>query len=113
MMKTLSFFLTVSILVLSCLTCGDVTELQTIDGARISYSSVNNNQNHTDTDYCSPLCTCNCCGQPLAFNLKSITIKILKPALKTQKIIGYKEQFVSDFPQSIWQPPKLDIEFIG
>lgn len=45
----------------------------------------------------------------LVFNLKSITLKSLKPVANTQKITEYRKHFESDFPQSVWQPPKLNI----
>lgn len=112
-MKIISLLLTISILVISCLTCEDVTELKNIDKAKTSSTSISKNQSHTDADYCSPLCTCNCCGQPLVFNLKSIRLKSLKPAANTKKTIEYRKHFASDFSQSIWQPPKLNNEFIG
>lgn len=112
-MKIISLLLTISILVISCLNCEDVTKLKTIDKAENLIISISNNQLHSDADYCSPLCTCNCCGQPLVFNLKSISIKSLKPVANTQKIIPYRKHFASDFFQSIWQPPKFNNEFIG
>ena len=112
-MKIISLLLTISILVISCLNCEDVTELKTIGKAENLTTSISKNQSHSDADYCSPLCTCNCCGQPLVFNLKSISLKSLKPVASTQKIIAYRKHFTSDFFQSIWQPPKLNKEFIG
>ncbi|MFC3559826.1 DUF6660 family protein [Pedobacter jamesrossensis] len=112
-MKILSHFLIVSILILSCITCEDTIELKTIDQVQFSFNSVNKNQNHTSSDSCSPLCTCNCCGQTLLFNLKSIALKTLKPVSRTKKAIEYRRYFSSDYHQSIWQPPKLNTECNG
>lgn len=112
-MKILNLLLCICILVLSCLTCEDVTELRVNEQVKFSINSLNKNQNHANTDSCSPLCTCNCCGQPLVFSLKFTEIKDFKSALNNRSVSVYKQNFISGFYQNIWQPPKLNMGVIG
>lgn len=112
-MKILSYILSLSILLLSCITCEDLPEF-TVNGiAKISNASIHTPDSHTEKDNCSPLCTCNCCGQPILSTLSIASFPFLKVQAVSRKKIDYENQFVSDYIQNIWQPPKLNKSIIG
>ncbi|MCZ4221869.1 DUF6660 family protein [Pedobacter rhodius] len=110
-MKTFIWLLSICILTLSCVSCEDFAA-QPDNKTQVS-ASVKKNQNHADADNCSPLCACNCCGQPLVFTLKSSLSAIQKSEKGSQNEPEYKNSFTSGFLKNIWQPPKLKMNTIG
>ncbi|PWS31622.1 DUF6660 family protein [Pedobacter paludis] len=112
-MKILSCILSLSILILSCITCEDLPEFTDTGLAKISSTNFHKPDNQTEKDNCSPLCTCNCCGQPVLSTLSFASFPFIKVQAVSKKKIDFKNQFVSDYVQNIWQPPKLDKFLIG
>lgn len=111
-MKIFVILLSVCIFILSCITCEDFTALK--DNIQTqNFSSVKKTQDHSNADNCSPLCTCNCCGQPLAFILKSSSLNILKSEEINSNQAEYKNSFTSAFLTNIWQPPKIEMNING
>jgi len=111
-MKILVYFLSFSILLLSCITCED-----RLDSAQNSQATtqakVSKNQAVPDNDNCSPLCTCNCCGQPVVSVNTDISISIPKFITADKLKSGYQGRKATDFSRNIWQPPKVNKNFIG
>ncbi|WP_316806940.1 DUF6660 family protein [Pedobacter agri] len=111
-MKFLIYILSFAILGLSCITCEDVVSLAA-NSSEISSAAVEKSSTSADQDNCSPLCTCNCCGQPLlVFSIASMANTSKRQAPK-DKLIAYNNQFISSYIQNIWQPPKLSNFYIG
>ncbi|WP_132529049.1 DUF6660 family protein [Pedobacter psychrotolerans] len=111
-MKILIYFLSLAILLLSCITCEDQLNLD-LNLKRINtITKISKTESIPDNDHCSPLCTCNCCGQPIV-NISN-DISVVKPKLFSlnKKKSGYKSRNVTDYTQNIWQPPKLNNVFI-
>ena len=72
---------------------------------KIEISKSNDQQDHNDTDNCSPFCTCNCCsGFAFVFSPHQIVNVIFLP---TQKNESYLPAKISEISLPVWQPPKL------
>ncbi|WP_406626658.1 DUF6660 family protein [Portibacter marinus] len=106
-MRIFSISLSLYILCLSVLYCGDgLTQC-------ISNDTVVNVLNHTDhshpveqEDNCTPFCTCSCCGTFLIIPL------IEKPAKTTKEhIFSYKMYYAFDYSfdysLGVWHPPSI------
>ena len=111
-MKFLIYLLTFAILSISFITCEDVVPLK-VSQSEISSSTIKKPQASTDQDNCSPLCTCNCCGQPLIIDNVFSIIATLKKCIVKNELSRYNNQFISNYVQNIWQPPKLSNSYIG
>jgi len=113
LMKILIYFLSLAILLLSCITCEDKLALDHNQPISSTTSTISKTESIPDNDHCSPLCTCNCCGQPIV-NI-TYDLSVIKPKLfsSNKSKSGYKSRNVTDYTQNIWQPPKLNITLIG
>ncbi len=104
-MKTFAITLSLYILVLSFVPCGDGRECNEIEEVKISASSDHDHHKH-DEENCTPFCICSCCGTSMI-------------SLNIPEILSEIEQvYVIDFPVyiesplsvtyfHIWQPPKI------
>lgn len=109
-MKIFSVILSVYLLALSCLPCGDVEDCKVVDNEKISFSETNHTNHQEDTETCSPFCICACCGTNIALNFSFSTFisEIEQQFLLDKvKINSYNTKFISDFYGNIWQPPKI------
>ncbi|WP_309922238.1 MULTISPECIES: DUF6660 family protein [unclassified Arcicella] len=110
-MKIYSVILSMYILVLACLPCGDVNDCNKVSGdTHYSLSKTNHTEHTEDTETCSPFCTCACCGMNIAFRfyLPTLTIENESSFYTGKTIIVYKnESPLSNFYGNIWQPPKV------
>jgi len=108
-MKFASIFLSLVLLILSCLPCADAAPEAVAD------KGITLTQNHSDhskelhTDLCSPFCVCNCCGAQILSFTPQLVININRePVVYATKLeITYKSNLASMFSGSIWQPPQL------
>ncbi len=105
-MKICIWFLSLCLLILSFTNCEDAMETPAFEKNQVSFR-IQKDQNHADQDSCSPLCTCNCCGQPLLSPLKPLGLDFIKTEESTQNQAAYKCSFTAGFLNNIWQPPKL------
>jgi len=111
-MKFFAWFLSLNILMITCITCEDISEPSLLAKNHIS-STVTKGQDQTNNDNCSPLCTCNCCGQPLVFLERLITSGVAKSETCKLNEPEYENKFAAGFLTNIWQPPKLPLNSIG
>lgn len=112
-MKILVYLLSLSILIIACITCEDVAEFAGDNQQNISIVKPGEAESSTHKDDCSPMCTCNCCGQPTLSHLAFTDFIFLKrETIAKQKTI-YSKRFISTYIQNIWQPPKLNKPVIG
>jgi len=112
-MKILVYFLSLSILLISCITCEDVPEFAGDNQQHISIVKPGETESSTHKDDCSPMCTCNCCGQPTLSHLAFADFVFFKREITVKQKIHYNNRFVSAYIQNIWQPPKLNKTVIG
>ncbi|TCD29034.1 hypothetical protein EZ456_02420 [Pedobacter psychrodurus] len=112
-MKILVYLLSLSILFISCITCEDLPEFGYDIQTKVLSAKISKTESSADKDNCSPMCTCNCCGQPSVSSLAFSSFNFLKnePVLKLNT--PYSDQFISSYLQHIWQPPKLNKTSIG
>ncbi|TCD02156.1 hypothetical protein EZ449_19040 [Pedobacter frigidisoli] len=112
-MKILVYLLSFSILILSCITCEDALDFESSVTVKTSSLDINKSAHTPNQDDCSPLCTCNCCGQPLVSNLQFNGFDFLKRTGPTKLKIFHNQQFITNYFQNIWQPPKTNKLLIG
>ena len=104
-MKIFAFIMAFMVLALSVMPCMDRSD--TINGStKTAFSKSDTQKEHSDSDDCSPFCTCSCCSasvfhQVLAFSHSQ------KPVFQIKKYPIYTPSFCSEISFSIWQPPKL------
>ncbi len=104
--KLLSVILSMYVLLLTCLPCGDAkdcTETVKTDVAQTDHDD------HEDTESCSPFCVCACCGTNMSFDFNyGVAVSDLLQPVLTQKVKNnrYNNNFVSGFYGNIWQPPR-------
>ncbi|TDG36675.1 hypothetical protein EZJ43_05160 [Pedobacter changchengzhani] len=107
-MKFISLILSLGILFLSCITCEDLPVFEKLSNSVDASVNISKPCTENATDNCTPLCICNCCGQPV-LNLKSVSSQpLVKVNAITKKSFVYKNSFTSYYIQKIWQPPKLN-----
>ncbi|MFD2288764.1 hypothetical protein GJU39_05615 [Pedobacter petrophilus] len=112
-MKILVYFLSFSILLLSCITCEDRLDIAQTEGLKLAVVKVSKTKAAPDNDNCSPLCTCNCCGQPVVSINNNTASSFLKLISSDNLKSGYQSRNVTEFSRNIWQPPKLNTGNIG
>ena len=104
-MKALVIFLNCYILMLSVLSCKDNDEIVLpIQGPKIELSQ-HTEAKHSD-DFCTPFCTCACCGT----NRTASEFVQLATMLKSSLPIRYSALKISlpgDISLSFWQPPQV------
>ncbi|MCY7291285.1 MAG: hypothetical protein LH615_03800 [Ferruginibacter sp.] len=103
-MKFFTLLFKIYLLALSFFPCADVDSCIETNSPYIS--SINNKEDHNETENCTPFCICSCCAlqiihQPTAINenSKQIYFALKYPALKIN--------FRSYSNDGIWQPPKF------
>jgi hypothetical protein len=104
-MKNFAFILSVYIMVLTAIPCVDKPENEPLHKSEITQKS-SDNHHHSDSDHCSPFCTCNCCACPviqqeLAINFESIPFQLETFSSDLTNL------FISRPNEAIWQPPKI------
>lgn len=105
-MKLCAFIMASLVLWLSCVPCSEAAYTANAK-AKAEISKFNNQQEHNDTDNCSPFCTCNCCfGFTLAFFSCQIENPIFPADVKT---LAYLPAKISEIALPVWQPPQLPI----
>lgn len=107
-MKILVYFLSLSILLISCITCEDLPDFASNNQFNISIVKPVQTESSTHKDDCSPMCTCNCCGQPTLSHLAFADFVFLKHETTVKQKVHYSNRFISAYIQNIWQPPKLN-----
>lgn len=101
-MKNFSFFLALFFAFLIAVPCSD--------GLSVNENEVAHSQNHEDeksTDFCTPFCTCSCCGAQ--YNIVKFDILNFSPITKTffEKISTDQYSVSFEIFYGIWQPPKI------
>lgn len=103
-MKWLSIILSIYFTILLCIPCHDNN--QQLSDPTISHST----HDHTSQDYsdnCSPLCACTCCGVVITqAPYINYEIRNTQKIILQEKIVPATIDTISQFLESIWQPPK-------
>jgi len=102
-MKLFAYILSLYILLLIGIPCGDASGCNMLHESGIASPSTEHH--HNDVDHCSPFCTCDCCACPAANpdNVNDFTIFSLFQKYNSE----FSSAYISALFISIWQPPKL------
>ena len=104
-MKLFTFLLAVMVLALSCVPCMDDTFAANDGKAKAEISKSGQQKEHSNTDACSPFCTCNCCT---GFTFVFIHCEVTHPVLLApEKITPHLPAEISNIALPVWQPPQL------
>ncbi len=106
-MKAFVFIFSIYLLAIAVLPCSDAENECRTETAASSF--VQQHSHQTDhNDFCSPLCTCNCCN--LTIEVKHAAVKVKNARVLSQKKLKYSlhtSPYVSGFYGNIWHPPKF------
>ncbi|MFN0082794.1 MAG: DUF6660 family protein [Ferruginibacter sp.] len=104
-MKIFAVIMSIYLLGLSCIPCGDKEE-RNAKGAQ-TISAIKHQHQHDNTnDACTPFCSCSCCPASAFFQPLS-HFSIYKVVFPSKKYPVYNSSFCPQVSFSIWQPPKI------
>jgi hypothetical protein len=104
-MKLFFSILSLAMLYISCLPCGDRNECNVRTEAKISATD-NHQQHKHNSEACSPFCSCSCCAAS-AFYSPFSKAPVNKIEFQSEKYLLYNVSFSTEAHNSIWQPPKI------
>ncbi|MDM1071676.1 hypothetical protein HX001_04115 [Empedobacter brevis] len=106
-MKILTYLIAVYIIILSVIPCKDIESVSNVGMQQIEASHTKENSSHKD--FCSPLCSCNCCQITISSIVfpQIITTPKLIEVFSSEKIQLRKDFFQNKLYADIWQPPKI------
>jgi len=83
--------------------CIDIHEDTISQKVELSTNSTDTHQ--TNSDHCSPFCTCTCCATSVAFIDYAIQFNYFP--IEREHLFEYNFSYNSSEHYSIWQPPKI------
>jgi hypothetical protein len=101
-MKKIVYILSILVLFLTAIPCIDKPKDNILQKSEISQST-NNNNHHSDTDHCSPFCTCQCCQTN--FFVPPISASSIVAELEI-RYSEYSPSFQSLYQFDFYIPPK-------
>ncbi|HUC80348.1 MAG TPA: DUF6660 family protein [Flavisolibacter sp.] len=105
MKKGLTLVLLVVMLIVSFLPCADVQASSTTEKTKITESTTDRHDDHSQQDQCPPFCQCECCSL-VSFYLPVQTD--FTPVIQYhQPYLSQPANAVVQKPHDIWQPPQL------
>jgi hypothetical protein len=111
-MKYFCYLFSCYFLLLSLIPCSDIHEVNTSGStiiANISTDEHSNCPHETEQDFCSPFCTCNCCGQLFteAKFVKFASFALIMRFLKEKSTFTYLENWSNYDFKDFFQPPQV------
>jgi len=103
-MKFISIILSFYMLMLTAIPCIDAHADTVFHKTELAQEK-QDNHHHSDSDKCSPFCTCNCCATSVIFEVYLVQLDCFPFSQK--KYFPVSSGFFSDPLASIWQPPKI------
>jgi len=104
-MRFFAFIMAVIVLALSAMPCMDEGCGINSGKTNAQISTSHNSTGHSDSDPCSPFCTCNCCsGVTILFSSILIQHQVFEPA---KFYSAYLSTNISQVSLPVWQPPQL------
>jgi hypothetical protein len=107
--KLFSFVLALYVLVLLSQPCQDVFALPGDRDQGSAVASIHKpSEPGSESETCSPLCICGCCGLSVAHHTFT-TIGTLEAVIRATPPapIGYRDPYDTTYQTAIWQPPKV------
>ena len=106
-MKIFAFFMAIYILVLSVVPCSDVHNDCNSSKSKTELTQNHDHQQDQD-DNCSPFCICSCCSASFEMSYNHpFQIKVPQVFVLSTKVYIRNFSFLSNFSNTIWQPPKV------
>ena len=88
--------------------CSDVGDKPNNGDGHIEVSHTEHDQNHSEhCDFCSPFCTCACCGS-LVIVPSCEHIDEMKVLASATYSFPYQLDYSLDYTVGVWHPPSLD-----
>lgn len=103
-MRYFTFTLSLYILVLSLVPCGDINDCNNPENI-ITVNFDHNGHKH-ESESCSPFCICSCCGTSILNLIEFIEYRQITQGY-SQKISTFIPTFIPAVYLKIWQPPKI------
>jgi len=103
-MKFLAIILSFYLLMLTAIPCIDVHSDNVKHKTELTQEPQDFPQ-HSDSDNCSPFCTCNCCATFVVFQAFQVQLNCFP--FSEKQYFPVSSIFISDPLASIWQPPKI------
>jgi len=103
-MKLVAIILSIIIFSLSALPCVDEGTIDVSQSTSISQDS--NHSGQSDTDLCSPFCSCTCCAS-IAFEPNIQQHSLISEIHTTEINTAYIVSFTSNYLSLIYQPPQV------
>jgi len=103
-MRIIAFILALYVMVLTVIPCIDVPQDNSKHKTEFSQQK-QDSHHHSDTDHCSPFCTCNCCSTSVILQEIPCCTECLVSEVAIFNI--YLPASFSNPSFFIWQPPKL------
>lgn len=105
LMKLFTHLLSLWLLILACMPCGDRQDCMPSRQETIS-AKANHEQHTHEGEHCTPFCSCSCCAATSYYRLLTVTIT---PAVSQEQkgYADYKDPYCSEVSYAIWQPPQL------
>jgi len=103
-MKWLAVLLSIYVLSLACMPCVDEIDHNCTSQTEQS-SNQTSDQNHHQSNACSPFCVCVCCNVTVV--VANFVVNTSPIAFQRKSFVPVYENILSNYNHSIWQPPKI------
>lgn len=106
-MKIITFILSIFILSMSAMTCGDDIDENIFESQLFAHFD-NHSHDHSQEsqDSCTPFCTCQCCGTSITVPSLVILSEIKNTVLYSCSF-HYTSLYSFDYYNGVWHPPTL------
>ncbi|MEP7323142.1 MAG: DUF6660 family protein [Saprospiraceae bacterium] len=103
-MKLFASCMSIYLLVLSFIPCGDIMECNVMDDGTISVSQDHHQDKH-HLEHCTPFCGCACSSG--FYHVVPLILQHHHHLIQSGNPLYYHSSFTAGVSYSIWQPPKL------
>lgn len=104
-LKSIGFILAIYILALNFAPCADNNEAEYLATISIETVDMENNHEHSELDFCSPFCQCNCCQIFVTYH-NLADLEIISKEISTE-IYLHLDSFGKDITDPLLHPPRL------
>lgn len=105
-MKILTFIMSLLVMALSLVPCSDA--MNECEPKPTSHEDTSHNHQADHDDFCSPFCSCNCCGANVVLSGFGFQEAINPQYIPiSEEVNTYTTSYIPSFYGNIWQPPKI------
>ena len=104
-MRLIAVIFSMYVIMLTAIPCIDrYYDANQVDKTELTHEN-QDSHHHSDSDNCSPFCTCNCCAT--AVIIQPMMVKLTCFSFIQKQYFPVTSVFISDPLANIWQPPKI------